>query len=54
MLPHPLSVRGPSVLRDVPTSEQGLEFAAQPYELFGETGVFGAQIRELLGASQRM
>jgi hypothetical protein len=48
MLPYPLSVRRPSVSRDVGASEQRrLEFAAQRAELFDEAGVFGQEIGEL-------
>ena len=54
MLLYPLSVRRPSVSRDVGASEQRLEFAAQRAELFDEAGVFGPEIRELFGVSQRI
>jgi hypothetical protein len=52
MLPHPLSVRRPSVSRDVGASSQHLEFATQPAQLFEEAHVFGAEIRELFCGGQ--
>jgi hypothetical protein len=51
MLPEPLSVRRPSMSRDVGASSQRrLEFAAQRADLFDEAGVFGPEIGELFCA----
>jgi hypothetical protein len=54
MLLYPLSVLRPAVSRDVGASKQRLEFGAQRTELFDEADVFGPEVRELFGVSQRI